>query len=233
MRRLFCFSLLLLVIALPAFATESPPQLTVHGQALLEVPADQARVNLAVVTTAASAQDALQQNSTTLKAVTAALIKAGLKPGEFRTGRFEIRPEWTLRPPKPAPGWRPSISGYTVRNSLHLTTKNLPSLGSFIEAGTKAGANSVEGLQFDLADPGAFQKQAIAQATANARREARALARAAGVRLGNILSLRLGPPVARPQLRVAAFAQAAPVPLTPGTVPVRAEVTMVYRIEQP
>lgn len=232
MRHLLAALLLFCLAPLPAFAAEPTPQLTVHGQAQIEVPADQARLSLAVVSTAPDAETALTRNSKTLKLVIAALKQAGLKGDEYHTGRFEVRPEWSPRPANPAPGWQPTIRGYTVRNSLRIITGNLARLGAFIEAGTRAGANSVEGLTFDLADPAVHRALAIARATANARRDAEALAHAAGVRLGQIVSLQLDAGGYAPRPRLAAFAAGAAVPITPGTVPIRAAVTLVYQIDR-
>jgi uncharacterized protein YggE len=232
MKRLVILFVLFLTVV-PAFGEETVPQLTVHGQALVEAPADQARLSLAVVSSAATSKEALAHNNAAMKKVTEALAKAGLKSREYHTGRFEIRPEWTSRPPNAAPDWRPAIRGYTVRNSLRITTLNLKKLGAFIEAGTDAGANGVEGLVFDLSDPTLYRTQAIAQATANARRDARELAQAAGVNLEKILSLQLAPTGFAPQRLVATFAKASAVPISPGTVPVRAAVTIVYQISQP
>lgn len=234
MKRFVFILLLPFLVAIPALAQETVPQLTVHGQARLEVPADQARLSLAVVSSATTAEAALTKNNAAMKKVAAALAKAGLKPREYHTGRFEVRPEWTPSPPNPAPDWRPAITGYTVRNSLRITTLNLKRLGTFIETGVQAGADNVEGLIFDLANPAPYRVQAIAQATANAQGDARELAHAAGVTLGKILSLRLAQSGYLPQLRVATFAKrASTVPISPGTVEVQAEVTIVYQINQP
>ena len=229
MKRPLLVLLAILLTSLPAFAEEAAPQLSVHGQAQLEVPADQAHLSLAVVTTARTSEAALRQNSATLKAVAAALAKAGLKKGESESGRFEVRPQWTPRPANPAAGWRPAITGYTVQNSLRITTGNLQQLGAYIEAAIQAGANSVEGLSFDLADASRYRDRAIAQATRDARRDAEVLAEAAGVKLEQVVSAQLdsGGYV---QPRMMAFAKASAVPLTPGTVSVSAGVTLVYRI---
>jgi uncharacterized protein len=229
------FLLLLLTLAslqpLPAWAEKPPAQLTVHGSAELALPADQARLDLAVVTTAPSAAAALAANSSRLSAVEKALAQAGLETGEYRTGHFEIRPEWTPRPRDAAPDWQPSIAGYTVSNSLHLTTGKLNLVGALIEAGIKAGANSVNGLSYGLADMGPGRAKAIAQAIANARSEADAAARAASVKLGGILSMQLEPPVAVAPVRMVRMAaESAAPPLTPGEVTVPASVTMVFTL---
>lgn len=217
---------------LPGFAQEAPPSLTVRGEARIEVPADQGQLTLAVVTTAATAAAALRQNSEKLRGVEKALVQAGLETGEYRTGQFSIHPEWSPRPDQAAPTWQPTIVGYTVNNSLHVTTGKLSLLGTLIEAGVKAGANQVEGLAFDLADAAPFRARTIGQAAANARTDALALANAAGVRLGAVLSLQLDPAESAPRPMMLRMAEAASPPITPGEVSVRAGVTIVYRIEQ-
>ncbi len=230
--RLLLLLTLVLLPTLPAWAeTPPPPQLTVHGSADLPLPADQAQLNIAVVTTAPSAAAALAANSKRLTAVEKALVGTGLEAKEYRTGHFEIRPEWTPRPREAGPDWQPAIAGYTVSNSLHLTTGKLSLVGALIEAGITAGANSINGLSYGLADVRPGRAKAITQAIANARNEAEAAARAAGVKLGEILSLQLEPAVEVAPVRMLRMAaEAAAPPLTPGEVTVRAGVTMVFAI---
>jgi uncharacterized protein len=229
--RLLLFLILACLPAQAAWAEKPPAQLTVQGSAELAFPADQAQLNMAVVTTAPTAEAALTANSSRLMAVEKALGKAGLETGEYRTGNFEIRPEWTPRPRNAGPDWQPAIAGYTVSNSLHLTTGKLPLVGALIEAGIKAGANSTSGLSYGLADVRPGRVKAIAQAIANARNEAEAAARAAGVNLGEILSMQLEPAVEVAPVRMLRMAaEPAAPPLTPGEVTVRAVVTMVFAI---
>ena len=225
--------LLFIFVLFPFRAAAAPPEamphLTVHGIAQVSLPADQARLNLAVVTHAATSKAALAANSRSLAAVEAALHKAGLAASEYRTGRFEIRPDWAPHPRDAGPEWRPAITGYTVSNSLQITTGKLDRLGALIEAGVAAGVNSVDSLVFDLADPAAGRAEAIARATRNARDEAQAAASAAGVRLGAIGSIEVEPGAESAPQRMLRVAAAEPVPpLSPGEVTIRAGVTMVY-----
>ena len=225
--------LVLILTAQPALADSAPvPQLTVHGSAQLAFPADQARFNLAVVTTDAGARGALETNNTRLRQVREALLTAGLPIEECRTGHFEITPQWSPRPRDAQPDWQPVIVGYRVSNSLQVTTGRLPLVGPLIEAGVKAGANSIDDLSYGLADPATGRAAALAAATDNARKEAGATARAAGVQLGNILSLEVEPVSIDAPVRMMrmAVAEAAAPPLTPGEVTVRAGVTIVFAI---
>ncbi len=228
--RLLFLLALVLISAFPAWGAK-PPQMTVHGSAQVSRPADQAQFNMAVVTTAPTAEAALEANSSRLAAVEKALLQAGLESGEYRTGHFEIRPQWTPRPRNAGPDWQPAIAGYTVSNSLHLTTAKLARVGALIQAGIEAGANSIDGLNYGLADTRPARVKAIVQATANARSEAEAAAGAAGVKLGEILSLQLDPPVEEGPVRIVRMAaEAAAPPLTAGEVTVRASVTIVFTI---
>lgn len=230
------FLLATTLLLVPGCATATPTaqaaaQLTVHGSARVSLPADQARLNLAVVTTAPTAKAALAANSRGLAAVEAALQKAGLPSSDYRTGNFEIRPDWSPRPRDAAPDWRSAIIGYTVRNSLRVTTGQLERLGTLIEAGVAAGANAVDGLVFDLADASAAKTAAIAEATADANGQAKAAAAAAGVRLGPVRAIEVAPgPEPAPVRLMRMAAEAAAPPLSPGEVQVSAQVTVVYEI---
>lgn len=229
MRPLLLFVLLIL-LPLPGLAGESPRQLTVQGAARVEVPADRARLTVTVTTTAPTAEAALEANSETLRKVETALREAGLESEEYRTSRFQIRPEWTPRPAQPPAGWRPTISGYTASNGLLITTTRLPQVGPFIEVATRAGADGIDNLSFDLADPAAARTTAISRATATARGEAEALARAAGVGLGELLSAQLDSAEGAPRPLMMRVAESTAPPLAPGNVSVPATVTLVYRI---
>jgi len=234
MKRLLTALLLLPLTVLPARGVEVPPTLTVRGEARLEIPADQARLSLAVISTADEAESALQKNSARLRAVEKELAVAGLEKNEYHTGQFAIRPDWSPRPRDAKPDWKPDIVGYTVTNSIEVKTTRLTAVGRLIEAAARAGADNIQNLTFDLADPASHRNMAIAAATKNARGEALALAAAADVRLGPVLSLNLEPAGTPPQPHVMRMAaEAATVPITPGNVEVRAGVTMVYRIGQP
>jgi len=225
--------------ALPALAeTTLPPQLTVTGEAVLQVPADQATLRVGVETDAETAEAALATSSKTLQKVEQALRKSGLEKGEYSTSNFQVRPRWSQRPRNAEANWRPQIVGYTVSNSFDVKTKKLEKLGALIEAATKAGANALGQIGFGLADPRKYRADAIEAATANALADAAALAKAAGVTLDGILTLNLdhaSVPTLRPMAATMSMrtmdAEAAPPIVAPDDIEVRASVSVVYRIK--
>ncbi len=211
------------------------PRLTVRGEAVLHKPADQLRVRVGVVTQAAEATAAVKENSRRMADVIAAIKKAGLDKSEYQTGRFSIRPLYSRRPRQANAEWVRQIIGYEVNNTLAIRTKKLALAGKLIEEANDAGANSVDDIRFDLADPRTHRAEAIAAATANARSDAAVLSRAAEVRLVRIIAIQLGDDGYRPRMptmvRAEAMAVAAPAPpIQPGDVTVRASVTMIYEI---
>lgn len=213
------------------------PNLTVRGEALLKVPADQMHLNIAAVTHAETADRALDQNTALMENVIQALKKTGLTEDEYQTGQFQIDPEWSPRPRQTPEEWRPRIVGYSVTNRLAIKTKKLTLAGKLIGAATDAGANAIDSIVFDLADPRKYRGQAIQQATANALADARSLADAASVKLVRVLTLSLDNAVATPFrvgaesfARGAMTAEAAAPPISSGEVTVQAGVMLVYEI---
>lgn len=220
--------------SVPAQEPPALPQLSVAGEAQLQVPADQMRLSLGVVTQGETVEAAMQENTVRLRKVQQTLLKAGLTDQELATGPFRVEPQWAPPPRQPAPDWRPQIVGYMVVNTLKIRTTRLDLAGRLIADATAAGANEVGNLVFDLADPRGHRSEAIRQATAHARADAGALAAAAGVRLVRVLSLNLDQAAAEP-MRMVRFATAemadssTPV-IAPGEVTVRAMVHMVYEV---
>ncbi|MHC4711517.1 MAG: SIMPL domain-containing protein [Planctomycetota bacterium] len=187
---------------------------------------------MGVVTEDPEPTEALNRNSRQMQNVTAALEKAGLDRPEYETGRFSVQPVFERRPRNAGADWRARIIGYQVTNSLAVRTKKLELAGKLIEAANDAGANSIDSISFDLANPRTHR----GEATTNARSDAGILARSAELKLVRIISISLDeagwrPPVAAMRAGVAmAEAKIAP-PIAPGKVTVRASVTIVYEVE--
>ncbi|MCH8005158.1 MAG: SIMPL domain-containing protein [Planctomycetes bacterium] len=222
----------------PEHTGQQTPNLTVRGSAELHKPADQLRLRIGVVTEASQAQQALGQNSQRMDAVVRAVKKAGIAEGEYETGRFSLQPIYARRPRQAAPDWRPQIIAYQATNILAIKTKKLELAGELIQAANEAGANSIDSIGFDLADPRAHRAEAISRATAHALADARILADAANIKLVRIISIVLDGarplPIATAARRGMAMAEAAvSPPIVAGEVSVHASVTVVYEIASP
>lgn len=231
-----------LALSAPAVALDDEPlvaTLTVRGDAELQKPADQLRIRISVVTEGFEAQATLEENSRRTDDVVDALRMHGLRKGEYQTGRFSISPRYSARPRNAGPDWHRQIIGYEVTNSLAIKTAKLDLAGKLIQSANEAGANSIDSIVFDLADPRAHRNEAISAATAHAISDAGVLAESASLRLVRIISIdlddaRRSPPVptmARAEMMAVAAAPAPPI--VPGEITVRAGVTIVYEIAPP
>ena len=225
-----------IAMAADVHSIEEPSKLTVRGEAILKVKADQLRLNIGITTEDETAEAALDKNSAVMKDVIEALKKAGLSEDAYSTGRFQIQPRWSPRPRHAVQNWRPQIVGYTVTNRLNVKTTETKLAGRLISAATRAGANVIDSIFFDLADPGQYRGSAIRKATANAISDARVLADAASVRLVKIFALNLDntattPVRMRAEMKMAPMAFDSEPPISAGQVTVRASVTVVYQIE--
>lgn len=212
------------------------PSLTVTGRAELDVAPDEVRLVISIVTEGDDNQTAAQvmnTNSEKAQKVVASLRAAGLGEKEVTTSRFNVFPRYTN------PGRRnepPRIAGYRVENEVRVVTKKIEKAAELIQTAVDAGANQVSSISFGLSDERARRADVIAQATANARSDAKALAAAAGVTLVRTIRVDLDQQnVARPQpmiyQRAAAEVAAVAPPIQPADVQVSAQVTIVYEIE--
>jgi uncharacterized protein YggE len=219
--------LLMLVISAPVYA-ENVPQLSVRGEATIEVPADRTLVEIGVGTDGENAKRAMEENSEIMIRVISALEEVGLANDEYETGQLQLRPQWhSVVGEGPA-----TIIGYRASNRVRVKTTNQALVGDLITVATDAGANDIGRLSFDLSNPRMYRSEAIAKATENAFSDARALAAAADMRIVRVSELRLdnaSPP--RPVMMAEAFSvKGAAPPIKPGDVSLRASVSLVCEI---
>ena len=145
---------------------------------------------LGVETEAAKAEDAMKANAAALNRVIDALKKAGIKEGDLATSSFSIWPVYqenlrTLIDEKPSIG----TAGYRVSNTLIVRTTDLDSVGSLIDTAAATGANRVEGVSFDKKEADGVRDEALKAAIRDAKRKAEIMAAAAGVRIGELVSV--------------------------------------------
>lgn len=222
-------ALLALPYAAPAAAQHASPEpprvITVTGDGRVEATPDLATLTAGVQTEAAQAAPALAASSAAMSEVFAALEGQGIAPADMQTSQISVDPVWD-----DGGGQQPRVRGYSATNTVTIRVRDLDRLGAVIDAVGVAGANRIFGVAFELAEPGAALDAARAQAVEDARAKAEVLARAAGVSLGPVRSIREGggegpgPMFARAEM-------AADMPVAEGVVGVEARVEMVFGIE--
>src|SRR6266446_1340126 len=190
--------------------------------------ADTAEVNAGVVTQAATASQAMSQNSAAMEQVLKALTALGIADRDIHTTNVSIVP---VRAPQQTGRQQPSpVVGYEVTNQVRVTVRNLAALGRLLDTLVSRGANALGGIGFSIADPAPLLEQARTKAIADARQKAQVYAAAAGVKLGRVIFIRdTAPGLPRPM--AARMMTSAAVPIAPGEQELEVSVSVTYALE--
>lgn len=247
MRRAFVALLAsgLLTLALtgaPALAEESAkpataPRLYLTGKATIEAPPDFASVSIGVGARAATAAGAIDQTSAAAARIVAAAKAFGIEARDLQTSYVALQPAYRTVREGNATEQRPD--GYQATNSVGIRVRDLPRLGDFLRNVVDGGANRIDGVNFELADPAKLEREALAAAVRDGLRQAEVIADAAGVKLGRLEEIRYGARSERPSpsRRYAASPAAAPsrpsIPIEAGALEISAEVELILSLGQP
>ncbi len=221
---------------LPAAPAEPVRTISLSATATVRRAPDQAMVSLAVETRAANARQAAQQNAQHMDAVIRALRDAGIPAERIHTESYNLSPEYQYVQPTPGKPGEQRLVGYMASNSVRVQVDSIPRVGTTIDAAIAAGANRATGIAFQLRDPDTARRDALRLAMETARKDAEALAGAAGQTLGPLLQLTSGIEQPRPLFamagaRLAAADVTAPTPVEPGQLEITATVSVTYRLE--
>lgn len=206
--------------------------ITVNGTGKVVIDPDIAYVTIGVHTENKDATKAVSDNNTKSTAVKDALIALGVDEKDIQTTNFSIYPQQQYDPQ----GRPTGEINYVVDNSIYVTVRDLDKIGEILDAAIQAGANSIYGIQFDVADRSKALSEARKLAVENAQIQAQELAEAAGVALGPVKTIstfaeQTPVPVYQGGLGGGmAMAEAASVPVSSGQMVLTTNVNMVYEI---
>ncbi len=210
-----------------AQTSQAVPAVRGIGQASVSATPDKATVDLAVETRAATAQDAASQNATITSTVLSTVQAILGQADTIHTLNYSLSPVYTY----PSAGGPGILTGFSVSNTVEVDTGNLGLAGKIIDTGIQAGATRVQGLTFGLKDSEPTRQQALQLATIQARAHASTMVAAAGLKLGNVISIVEGMTSAPVGMTTTAGAGVA-TPIQPGSVSVTATVTIDFQIAQ-
>ena len=115
-----------------------------------------------------------------------ALKGAGIEEKDFQTSRLSLQPQYPPNPNRTGPA---TISGYRAGNHVTIKVRDVTKIASLIDVLVGAGANEIGGITFVVSQASKLLDEAREKAVADARRKAEIYARAAGVTLGEPLSI--------------------------------------------
>jgi uncharacterized protein YggE len=171
--------------AAPALAqTVPPPAISVTGEATVWVAPDQAQIDGGVTSDAKTAREASEANNAAMGKVLLALKGAGIEEKDTQTSRLSLQPQYAPNRTGTSP-----ITGYRASNRVTIRLRDVTKVANVIDVLVGAGANDIGGINFTVSQPSKHLDEAREKAVADARRKAEIFAKAAGVTLGEPISI--------------------------------------------
>jgi uncharacterized protein YggE len=185
---------------------------------------------------AKSAREAQRNANQTIQRILEQLRESGVKDDRIQTSQLSLQPVYG-DPRSRSEADEPRIVGYSASYTLSVQTEELSQISAIIDQSLEAGANQLRGIRFELRDQQKAREEALRAAVADARRKAKVVAEASGVKLVRILAVVEGGAVVRPSMmartaRMSAEVGGTPTPVMPGQVTVTGQVTMRYQIRE-
>ncbi len=164
-------------------STETPYIINVNGSGEASITPDIADVRFGVESINTDAAAALNENSTKMSAILAAVKALGIEDKDVQTAEYNMWIEQIYDQEKGTPTGE---MRYHVSNQLTVRVRDISKVGSLLGNVLQAGANNVGGISFGVDDITALQSQARKEALENARAKADELAAGLGVKVGKV-----------------------------------------------
>jgi uncharacterized protein YggE len=199
-------------------AAPRPPEIAVTGRGDISVVPDRAVLLATIVTNANSATVAGSENARIVAQAIERLRAAGATEKQITNGGYSLGQDYES-------GDRRRPRGFVARNTMRIEVPQVANIGRMLDAALAGGASEIAPIQFIGPDMASARSQALRAAMLDARRDAEALADAAGGSLGKLLSVTTGPSQPRFgsfEATGAVLASAAPTVIRPNDVTVSA-----------
>ncbi|MEO7787116.1 MAG: SIMPL domain-containing protein [Sphingomicrobium sp.] len=190
---------------------------------------DVAVISSGVTTQAATATDALGQNSTRMERVRAALKRAGVADRDIQTASISLQPQY-----KYVENQAPLLTGYQASNQLSVHYRDIRNSGRILDALVTEGANQINGPNLTIDKPEAALDEARAKAITTGRARADLYARSLGMRVVRVISVSESggyeprPPVVMLQRSAMAEAKTS---IDPGEQALQVSVAMSFELQ--
>lgn len=233
------FASILVIAALAACNTTTPVAagggtpvvrtLSSSGTGEVYLVPDVAYVYVGVRAEADEVSTALSDNNVQANAVAQAVKDMGVEAKDIQTTSFNVYPMQDY-----APDGTISRKYYVVENTVYITVRDLNKLGNLLDSVVTSGANTINGITFDVQDKEAAIAQARDLAIQNAIAEAEAIAQTSGVKLGELQYVSVytnNNPTTVYDAKGGTMASSSSVPVSAGQMVITANASMTYEIK--
>ena len=212
--------------------TVPTPSVSVTGTGKVIVKPTIARVNFGVFTHNDSSSAAQTANDAIMAKITAALKAAGIKEDDIQTTGYSLQPKYV---------WDKTTEknvqdGYDMNHSMVVTVRAIKDAGKIVSLVADNGANTVDGISFEVDDTTLEQMRltALDLAMVSARKRADVVAKAAGKTILSVQTVNVNENTYSPYqtynkaVDMTAGAGSSPAPVEAGTLDILISVTVTY-----
>jgi uncharacterized protein len=162
---------------------DAPWGMSVFGAASVDGAPDVARLRVAIKQTRRKPGEAFEVTRAGVNQVREVLRRHAIPDSAVSTSRLDLKSSWSF-------GSERKFLGYECRASFVIEVRDLDALEAVLVEVVEAGANQVDGVEFDVSTKKELRAQARVAAVAAAREKAALYAEAASVRLGPVIHIK-------------------------------------------
>ena len=191
----------MLVAAQPATAQSTPsasiaemantPLVRVNIAENLRTTPDEASLTVGTQAKATTAKAAVAASKEKTERLLAAIRGAGIRERDIQTQGIQLSADYRYDR-RPDGSGQQRLAGYVASNSVLIKTRDIDALTGLLDSLTAAGADTVYGPSFAIADPAPLRREARLRAMTRGEAEASEFARNAGFTRVRLLSVEEG-----------------------------------------
>ena len=219
--------LLFAVFAIAGWGQVTKPFVRATGEATVSAKPDHVQLSATVTTQGNTAQEAADSNASQMSNLLQQLRTFLGETGDIKSTGYSVYQQQRT----PVGSITPLIT-YVAQNSLSITLFDIAVAGKVIDLAAQSGATSISGLNFGLKDSAPLKREALKQATQQARIKADAISSGVNMKVTNVVALEETGSVSilSPTLSLN-LGGSASTPVVSGLVDVRASVTIQAEIQ--
>lgn len=212
-------------------SVNSQNTITISAEGKVEAAPDLVTLSATVNSRGSTAAAAQSANTAKSDKVIEFIKSKGITGGDVRTSDYNVYPMYEYR------DGANIITGYTANQTLTVKIRNFDTVAEMLDGLVKSGADQITGVYYSIENPDDVRQQAREKALSNAKEKAERLAKAAGVRLGKLVSFSEnsiggGPiPYYSKEMAAGMGGDVANSRLEPGTQDIEAQISVIYEIK--
>ena len=210
-------------------AANIPQTVSFTGEGKVKATPDTAKVEIGLITEGNNSISVQNENSSKMNAVIKFLKEQKVSEEDIKTSAYSLSPKYEYSKGKSA------LVGYILNQTLTVNVRDLDKIGEILDGAVSKGANQVNSISLFVDKPEELKNKAREAAVEQARKQALATSKIAGLRLGRVVGFSentMGEiPMYREALGMGGGATSVVPQIEPGSEEIIINVTLTYLIK--